>query len=535
MPVDGRQVGGGVEPQLGDARGRRCTWRRLGRRSATGRPGGGLLPREVVGDLPVDRVVAGRGEQAPGPGRAPAAARPGRRAARTRRPSRRGRSRAPAARGSPRRRRRPSIARMTCSQAGTPPSAPGTAELSGLTWTSCDDGPAADHGNHAAQERGMVAGQIRSGRSARRGGRSGAGRRVGPDERADDDVVVVGRGPIASARRAPAWGGHVRTLDELPEDDPQDALAGADGRGARRARRGPRRARRSRAAASGEAAIVAHTQRVLGAARAVGARHVVAIGVRRGARRLGRPSGDPRRRPAAPRATTPPVTDWSVTSLAAEAVLRARRGAAGRRSITVLRPAAVVGAGRRHVRHAALRGAAPAHRAGRRPAVAVRARRRPRRRRRGSPCEHRLAGVAHRRAPTTCSSPREVEAAAGHAADRAGRGRRRSAPPSGCTASACCRRRRRSSRSSSTRGPSRRTGCARRAGSRAGRAPRASTCCSRGCRAGSRVAGRRVGTRDAAALGAAGAAVALIGTAAVWRQARARRTGRSTPRCRAGG
>ncbi|WP_265520786.1 NAD-dependent epimerase/dehydratase family protein [Oerskovia flava] len=37
------------------------------------------------------------------------------------------------------------------------------------------------------------------------------------------------------------------------------------------------------------------------------------------------------------------------------------------------------------------------------------------------------------------------------------------------------------------------------------------------------VAGRRVGGRDAAALGAAGAAVALLGTAAVWRQARGRR------------
>jgi hypothetical protein len=37
------------------------------------------------------------------------------------------------------------------------------------------------------------------------------------------------------------------------------------------------------------------------------------------------------------------------------------------------------------------------------------------------------------------------------------------------------------------------------------------------------VAGRRVGARDAAALGAAGAAVALIGTAAIWRQARHRR------------
>ncbi len=37
------------------------------------------------------------------------------------------------------------------------------------------------------------------------------------------------------------------------------------------------------------------------------------------------------------------------------------------------------------------------------------------------------------------------------------------------------------------------------------------------------LAGRRVGARDATALGAAGAAVALIGTAAVWRQARNRR------------
>ena len=39
------------------------------------------------------------------------------------------------------------------------------------------------------------------------------------------------------------------------------------------------------------------------------------------------------------------------------------------------------------------------------------------------------------------------------------------------------------------------------------------------------VAGRRVGPRDAAALGAAGAAVAFLGTAAVWRQSRGRRRG----------
>lgn len=41
-----------------------------------------------------------------------------------------------------------------------------------------------------------------------------------------------------------------------------------------------------------------------------------------------------------------------------------------------------------------------------------------------------------------------------------------------------------------------------------------------GLRGGLTVGGRRVGARDAAALGAAGAAVALLGTAAVWRQAR---------------
>jgi len=41
-----------------------------------------------------------------------------------------------------------------------------------------------------------------------------------------------------------------------------------------------------------------------------------------------------------------------------------------------------------------------------------------------------------------------------------------------------------------------------------------------GLRSGLTLAGRRVGARDAAALGAAGAAVALLGTAAVWRQAR---------------
>ena len=48
----------------------------------------------------------------------------------------------------------------------------------------------------------MVGEQIRSGRSTRRGEPA-------------DEVVVVGRGPIASAVAA-AWGEHVRTIDELP-------------------------------------------------------------------------------------------------------------------------------------------------------------------------------------------------------------------------------------------------------------------------------------------------------------------------------
>ena len=62
----------------------------------------------------------------------------------------------------------------------------------------------------------MVGEQIRSGRSH--------GAPTAP-ERADD-VVVVGRGPIAAAVAA-AWGGQVRSVDEVPAENPADVLAGA--------------------------------------------------------------------------------------------------------------------------------------------------------------------------------------------------------------------------------------------------------------------------------------------------------------------
>ena len=76
----------------------------------------------------------------------------------------------------------------------------------------------------------MVGEQIRSGRSTRRGGPS----TVSPDavvagapaDEPADDVVVVGHGPIADAVAA-AWGERARLVDEVPADNPQDALVGA--------------------------------------------------------------------------------------------------------------------------------------------------------------------------------------------------------------------------------------------------------------------------------------------------------------------
>jgi nucleoside-diphosphate-sugar epimerase len=355
----------------------------------------------------------------------------------------------------------------------------------------------------------MVAGQIRSGRSATPGTAPGQPARP-------DDVVVIGRGPVASAVAA-AWGGHVRTLDEVPETDPQDALAGAtvvvlvaySGDLATP----PATGRRER-----EAAIVAHTQRVLGAARSVGARHVVAIS-------SAVVYGAWVDRPVVHDADPLPRTDESARDglvgdlLAAEAVLE--RG--GRRRsplVTVLRPSAVVGAGvdtfvTRHFeapRLLTVRGAVRPWQFVHVDDLAGAAR---------FAVDHALAGVLTVGA-TDVLEPAQVEQAAGM----------RRVELAAATAFGTAER-------------LHRVGVLPAPASElafvvypwtvasdrllaAGWEPRwSSAACLdvllEGVQGRLAVAGRRVGTRDAAALGAAGAAVALIGTAAVWRQARARR------------
>ena len=233
----------------------------------------------------------------------------------------------------------------------------------------------------------MVGEQIRSGRSTRRrrpvdgdGGATTAGE---PTTRSSWS------GADRSRRRSPPRGAeHVRTVDELP---PQ----GAAGRARRRDRRGARRATRATWSAS---AVKGRRDRrrpssrtpsaSLAAARAVGARHVVAISsaVVHGAW-PDRPvihDADPlaaRRRGGPRRASS--ATCWR--SRRCWSAARRRQGSA--RSRCCVRPR-WSGAGDRHVRDAALRGAAPADRARRDPAVAVRARRGPRVRRavrRGAP------------------------------------------------------------------------------------------------------------------------------------------------------
>jgi nucleoside-diphosphate-sugar epimerase len=356
----------------------------------------------------------------------------------------------------------------------------------------------------------MVGEQIRSGRSRRR---DVAPRGQGEDH---DDVVVVGRGPVASAVAA-AWGGHVRTIEEVPADSPQDALAGAavvllvtySGDLLPTVTRD----RRER-----EAAVVAHTQRVLGAARAVGVRHVVAIG---SALVYGAWADRPVVRDADPLPRADEAARDGVVGelLAAEAALeRARR----RKSplVTVLRPAALVGAGidtfvTRHFeapRLLTVRGAVRQWQFAHVEDVAAAAR---------FAVDHALTGVLTVGADDVLE-PEQVEAAAGM----------RRVELAAATAFGTAER-------------LHRVGVLPAPASElafvvypwtvatdrlrtAGWEPRwSSAACLdvllEGVQGRLAVAGRRVGTRDAAALGAAGAAVALIGTAAVWRQARARR------------
>ncbi len=357
----------------------------------------------------------------------------------------------------------------------------------------------------------MVAGQIRSGRSARPGASAAA-------PGTPDDVVVIGRGPIATAV-ASAWDGNVRTLDEVPEQNPQDALAGATVV-VLVAHSGDLVAAVVKGRREREAAVVAHTQRVLGAARAVGARHVVAVG---SAVVHGAWTDRPQINDADPLPRTDDAARDGLVGdlLAVEAVLER----AGRRRsplVTVLRPAAVVGPGidtfvTRHFeapRLLTVRGSV-------RPwqfvhvddlAAAVR-----------FAVDHALGGVLTVAAPDVLD-PAQVEAASGM----------RRVELAAATAFGTAERLHRvgvlpapASELAFVVYPWTVAADRLRA---AGWEPRwSSAACLdvllEGVQGRVAVAGRRVGTRDAATLGAAGAAVALIGTAAVWRQARARRRG----------
>ena len=115
--------------------------------------------------------------------------------------------------------------------------------------------------------------------------------------------------------------------------------------------------------------------------------------------------------------------------------------------------------------------------------------------------------------------PGAARAAHRHAADRAAGGagaRHRAAAAPG---RACCRRRRATWPSWSTRGRCRRRGCGRPGGRRRTTTRPVWGCCSSRCAGAHAVAARRVDRKDAA-LGAAGAAVALVGTAALMRRRR---------------
>ena len=328
------------------------------------------------------------------------------------------------------------------------------------------------------------------------------------------DVVVVGSGPVATALAA-RLPGRTRTVAEVPAVDPASALAGArvvvlvahDGLMLATGR-GP----------DAHAPAVAHTQRVLAAAREVRADHVVVISsaLVHGAW-AGRPvihDGDPLLR-----GKDAPDEGLVGHLLAVEAVV-AR--AARRRSplLTVLRPAALVGTGvdtfvTRHFeapRLLVLRGVERewqfVHLADVAAAVEL-------------VLERGLTGPLTLGAPDVLGAA-QVQAAAGM----------RTVALAPATAFGTAER---LHRVGVLPAPAAELSyvvypwtVASDGLTAAGFTPRWS---SAACldvllevvQGRVAVAGRRVGTRDAAALGAAGAAVALVGTAAIWRQARGRR------------
>lgn len=369
--------------------------------------------------------------------------------------------------------------------------------------------------------------QVRSGRSARgavssRAGATASGAAApsgatasssGPS--GEPDVVVVGTGPVAAGVLA-AWGERARAIDEVPPTDPASALVGArvvvlvahpGDLTVVAGRRGP----------DGHAAAVAHAQRTFAAAREVKVEHVVVVtsAIVHGAHPDRPVVHDDEPVLSGKRA----VADGLLGHLLAVEAVVAR--AARRRSphITVLRPAAVVGRGTdsfvtRHFeapRLLVVRGVERPWQlvhvddVGAASVFAV---------------EHGLTGPLTV-GPQDVLTPTQVSAAAGM----------RTVELAATTAFGTAERLHRVGVLPSpaaelayvvypwTVAADRLTA--------AGFVPRYSSADAldvllEGVRGRLALAGRRLERRDAAALGAAGAAVALLGTAAIWRQARRR-------------
>jgi UDP-glucose 4-epimerase len=349
----------------------------------------------------------------------------------------------------------------------------------------------------------MTDGRVRSGRSVPE--------RAAPGARA----VVVGTGPVAAAVAA-AWAPDVRTIDETPAAAPQDALRGAEvvvlvahpgDLTVTAGRRGP----------EGHAAAVAHAQRTLAAARAVGARHVVVVtsAIVHGAS-PDRPTihdDDPvltgRRA----------IADGLVGHLLAVEAVVARAARRSTPLVTVLRPAALVGGGvdtfmTRHFeapRLLTVRGVARPWQLVHVDDVAAATR---------FVVEHGLVGpltvgpadVLPPDEVARLAGMRTVELAAATAFGTAERLHRVGVLPAPAAELAYAVYPWTVAADGLTA---------------AGFVPQRSSAAALevlldGVRGRLALAGRRVAGRDAAALGAAGAAVALLGTAAIWRQARRR-------------
>ncbi len=358
--------------------------------------------------------------------------------------------------------------------------------------------------------------QVRSGRSGRGSRQATATAR--PDAPGDagtqaPDVVVVGTGPVAAGVLA-AWGARGRAVDEVPAVDPASALTGAHvvvlvahpgDLTTVAGRRGP----------EGHAPAVAHAQRTLAAAREVGAAHVVVVtsAIVHGAHPDRPVLHDDEPVLAGARA----VPDGLVGHLLAVEAVAAR--AARRRAplLTVLRPAAVVGRGvdsfvTRHFeapRLLVVRGVERPWQlvhvddVGAASVFAV---------------EHGLTGPLTV-GPPDVLTPAQVSAAAGM----------RTVELAAATAFGTAER---LHRVGVLPAPAAELAyvvypwtVAADGLTAAGFVPQRSSADAlevllEGVRGRLALGGRRVERRDAAALGAAGAAVALLGTAAIWRQAR---------------